>query len=213
MKRNDYYKNCKLKPTNLIEKRIEKVVKLIPDNNLKILDVGCADATYSSFYKKRTNTVWGIDICKHSLQHKTKIDKIIIQDSELKWRVNNKSFDYVVMSAYLEHIFDYNFQLKQANRVLKPDGHLIICSPNFGYIMDRIRFFFGMDGTIIYGNDEHIHQFTKIRLKKALLKNNFKPLYWEGDEFRIPIIKKRSLFLEKKLASWCPCLIVDSIKI
>lgn len=48
-----------------------------------------------------------------------------------QWPFANDKFDAVLMINLLEHLFDYNFALSQAGRVLKNNGKIIVVVPFF----------------------------------------------------------------------------------
>ena len=210
MKKEEYYKHNQM-VVIATEQWIERIIKLIPNTSLKILDVGCAEGTYSSMLKTNKKEVWGIEISKEaSISARNRIDKVITQNSEKKWNIPSNFFDTVTMLRYLEHVFDYNFQLQEARRVLKKNGSLIIFSPNIS-ILERIRLLFGQYPR--YADDiEHIREFTKPFLLKILKENNFDSIHCEGWGFMIPKIKIRIKILEKTSPNLCPCLIIKAIK-
>lgn len=160
MKRKDHYKNCQEVTTTIDQLWIQRVIKLVPDSNLRILDVGCGDGTFSTFLKQGSNEVWGIEISEmRGARAQSKIDKVIIQDAEREWKVPANYFNIITMFAYLEHVFDYNFQLCQARLALKRNGYLIISSPNLS-ILERLRLLFGRIPAYA-SSIEHIRLFTK----------------------------------------------------
>lgn len=212
MDRKSYYAEKEIDEIKVIEEWIYKVCKIVPDSNHAILDVGCGEGTYSAFLKKGGNEVWGLEISERAGEiAQGKIDRVIIQDAEKEWEVPSNYFDVVTMLRLLEHVFNYNFQLLQARRVLKENGQLIIFGPNMS-ILERIRLLFGR--VPAYASCmEHIRQFTKPFLFKILKENGFKPIYCEGYKFMIPHIKLRIKLVEKFFPNSCPCLFVKAIKI
>lgn len=211
MKKENYYKNKEIEENKFTEEWIYKVIELIPDHSCKILDVGCGEGTYSALLKKTGNEVWGIEISeKASERVRTKIARVIVQDAEKVWKIPSNHFDIVTMLRYLEHVFDYNFQLQEARRVLKENGELIIFSPNMS-ILERARLLFGCVPAYAL-HMEHIRQFTKPFLFKILKENGFKPVHCEGYMFMIPKIKLRIKLFEKISPNSCPCLLIKAIK-
>lgn len=208
MKRKKYYYDSSL-ITPFTEEWIYDVINILPKEKIKILDIGCGDGTYSSLLKLDKNEVWGMEISKKSVElSKEKIDCVIHQDAEEGWNVPSNSFDVVTMLRYLEHVFDYNFQLREAHRVLKDRGLLIIYSPNMS-ILERIRLLFGF--VPAYESDmEHIRQFTKPFLYKILKENGFNPEYCQGSMFILPKIKKRIKIIERFSPNSCPAIIIKA---
>ena len=76
----------------------------------------------------------------------------------------DSEFDFVVMSATIEHIIDPDSALKEIKRVIKNEGVLIITWPN--PFWDRINQVFVDTG--------HCKKFTFKKMKKLLQNNGFK---------------------------------------
>lgn len=107
---------------------------------------------------------------------------------------NSEQFDYVIMSEVIEHLLEnVDLPLKEAARVLKKDGRLIISTPNACELGKRLLFLFGhniyFDIRTFYSRDKykrHNREFTMAELKWLLRKNGFcvrKSRYlssWEG---------------------------------
>lgn len=95
--------------------------------NRRVLDIGCGTGEYSNLFKK--NYYIGIDISREYIDHakKTKNGKFVVMDAtEIKF--DNESFDFVLIAAILHHLDDNdtNKVLKEAKRVLKKDGKILI---------------------------------------------------------------------------------------
>ena len=212
MKKENYYQNKEVEKIRVLEPWINQVTGLIPNCNHKILDVGCGEGSYSTLLKKDGNEVWGIELSEKAGKiARSQIDRVIIQDAEKAWSVPLEYFDVVTLLRYLEHVFDYNFQLRQCRRALKTGGQLVMYSPNIS-ILEKIRLLTGR--VPAYASDmEHIRQFTKPFLFKILRENGFKPIYCEGYKFVIPHAKFRIRPFEKIFPNSCPCIFLKAVKV
>lgn len=210
MKKKDYYNDNPIEVANT-EQWIEEIEKIVDIDRQRILDVGCGEGSYSAFLNREAREVWGIETStKSAMLAQKKIKTVIIQDAEEEWQVPSNFFDTVIMLRYLEHVFDYNFQLQEANRVLKNHGSLVIFSPNMS-ILERFRLLFGRYP--MYANNiEHIRQFTKPFLYKILNDNKFEPIYCKGWGFVIPQIGLRIKTIEITNPNFCSSLIIKAIK-
>lgn len=209
MKIADYYK--KYQHTGLSLKdfnpsRITRTLELVPERGHRILDIGCANGVLSELFKKSGNSVVGIEINEKLVEEARKrIDKVLKSDIEERWPVPSSRFDVIVMSAILEHIFDYHHLLNEANRVLKVRGQLIIAVPNPVNLYDRLRVLFGKQ-PIWYKDYGHVRLWTKPFLRDILNMHGFNIIRWLGAE-------RLLTFLENMYPTFCRILICKAIKV
>ncbi len=81
----------------------------------------------------------------------------------------NDSFDVVIMNAVLEHFYCPLTAIKEAKRVLKSGGELIIQVPNIDCIELKI---FRKHARFLHV-PQHLNQFSPSTLKQALVQNGF----------------------------------------
>ena len=150
------------------------MAKLVEDNSLNILDVGCYDAIISQNYKKNTNYVTGIDIHEEPLKKASELlDEVHLIDLDYDWTLESNLYDVVVMSAVLEHVFDYKNVFSEVRRVLKDGGVFINAVPNVASIRGRIELLMGKVPAW-YTNFEHIRLWTRYWLNEQLAVYGFK---------------------------------------
>ena len=126
-------------------------------NRLMVLDVGCGDGVISEPISKMGNYVTSIDLPTITMvAHKRRVSSVVSGDAEqLAFKPN--SFDLVLASEVVEHLWNPNSFFEEATRVLKPKGHLIIETPE------------GKEG-LRY--DAHKHYFT-VEILKQMLDTRF----------------------------------------
>ena len=96
----------------------------------KILDVGCGNGALKQLFPQ--NTLVGIDKLAASIKLALKAGynqahKVDIDTKKLPFK--NRSFDVVVCSHVLEHLFQPLFATEEMYRVLKPKGFLFVSVP------------------------------------------------------------------------------------
>lgn len=116
--------------------RIAHFLELINDEHkVNVLDYGCGWGIFSKLIQEKSKNlnVEGIDLDPMSLS----IAKDIVGELESLHFFNkkiidyaNKSFDYVLSMQVIEHVHNPGNYLREINRVLRDDGHLIISLPN-----------------------------------------------------------------------------------
>src|SRR3989344_2252340 len=108
---------------------------LNPKKNEKILDIGCGDGVWYNELRKRSFNVTGIDISEHDLDilnrraKEMNLESDILKADAQKMPFKNESFDKAYSICTFEHIRDDEKVFKEAYRVLKPNGTLIISIP------------------------------------------------------------------------------------
>jgi len=110
--------------------RINKVLSIIKGRpNSKLLDIGCGfNYKFLLEVEPYINEGYGIDFKVPELKReKIKTKQIKISD---KLPFNENSFDFVIMLAVLEHLNCPIEIVKEVERILKPNGKLILTVPS-----------------------------------------------------------------------------------
>ena len=120
-----------------------------------ILDVGCGSKPYKNLFNYEKYI--GMDIENPGHDHKNE-DIDVFYDGTI-FPFEDKTFDGVLANQVLEHVFNPDEFLKQINRVLKVNGHLLLTVP---FIWDE------HEQPYDYG------RYSSFGLKSLLEKNGFK---------------------------------------
>jgi SAM-dependent methyltransferase len=111
--------------------RIQTISDMISrlGNGLRVLDVGCGHGIISEHIWKMGNDVTCVDLPTiTSLAHRRRVLLVVAADAEnLAFAPN--SFDVVLASEVLEHLWNPHGFLDEAYRVLRSNGYLIIEVP------------------------------------------------------------------------------------
>ena len=175
------YKKGKLQYNSKGERvRLEKIIELVGTGN-KVLDIGCYDGTLGNVLIKKGNEVYGIEISKEVAEiAKRKGLKVKIQDFASHFDFDNKFFDLVVAAEVIEHIVDTDSFIEEIKRVLKPNGFLVLTTPNIASLGRRLYLLFGKNpyfeaslGYPQYAHAGHIRFFTKGLLTDFLKYKEF----------------------------------------
>ncbi len=182
---------------SLIEPRVDKI---------KVLDIGCYDGEISKRIKNKLGNceVYGIDISDNTREEAEK-KGIIFKSNDLNEGIDfpDNMFDLVFAGEIIEHIYDTDFFVDEIKRILKPEGILVITTPNFLSLGRRISYLIGrgvyMEASLTYPKNPqpagHIRFFTKDLLIGFMGCKGFKIEKYLSDT--INFIGFRSDFLAK----------------
>ena len=92
----------------------------------KILDYGCGSRPYEHLFSRATKYT-GIDVTSSGHNHET--SKVDVFFDGVRIPFPDSSFDSVVAFEVFEHLFDLPNALSEINRVLRPNGRLLISVP------------------------------------------------------------------------------------
>lgn len=100
-----------------------------------VLDVACGEGYGSALLSEVASDVVGVDISPEAVAHasKTYRDRAnlrFLQQSAFNTGLPDASFDLVVSFETIEHLLEQDAMLAELRRVLKPEGLLLISSPN-----------------------------------------------------------------------------------
>ena len=87
------------------------------------LDLGCGNKPYETIYNPLTKQQTGCDAIQSD---KNKVDVVCLA-TDLKFE--NDSFDSILCTQVLEHVYDHHTMMKEVFRVLKPGGHIMLTVP------------------------------------------------------------------------------------
>ncbi len=137
------------------------LTRTLSDNKNKILDIGCGTGKNLEMLAAFGQT-WGIDASAEALRfcRRRRLPHVSVQ-SAIKTNFADQSFDLVTMLDVLEHI-DERRALKEAYRILKPGGKILITVPSYSWLWSQ--------WDVIL---KHKRRYTKSQLTAALMRQGF----------------------------------------
>lgn len=135
----------------------------------RLLDVGCAAGFFLNVAKKRGWETYGVEPGRWLADWGNKKFGLKIKPCTLrKARFPSNYFDVVTMWDVLEHVPDPKGELREAYRVLKKGGLLVVNFPNIGSKLARLA---GRKWWFLLS--VHLYYFTPKTLKQMLEKTGF----------------------------------------
>ena len=140
------YQNNKLrgsrdpKQVNIGSRIIVDVVASFYDENLrlhaqgKLVDLGCGNVPLYNSYKEYVNEIYCVDWA-NSFHENQFLD--LVQDLNEPLKIENTSFDTIILSDVLEHIRKPESLIKEMFRILQPNGKIILNVPFFYWLHEE----------------------------------------------------------------------------
>ena len=124
--------------TTLFKTRIIKSLFDKKDPKLKLLDAGCGSGFMLSALHEYYEEGYGIDMSPEAIKFGEQFTKakLMIGNAE-KLDFKDAEFDCIVSTDAFEHIPDDNAAMREAHRVLKPGGFIIIYTPSEEGILSK----------------------------------------------------------------------------
>jgi|TARA_R110000824_G_scaffold113994_1_gene264148 SAM-dependent methyltransferase len=165
------------------QKRVLSLAALQPlgnPENVRILDYGCGDAKMVQFFYEQGYQVEGTDISAVVINKNTEDYphlnfKLATPENPAPYPDN--SFDAIFSSEVIEHVYDVDFVFSEFNRMLRPEGKLLLTTPYHGLVKNLVIALFYFD-THYSPTWEHIRFFTKNSLGQVCRAHGFTPSKW-----------------------------------
>ncbi len=146
------------------------------NSNFKILDFGCGDGRYLSFFKQffKKNNIFGVEISQTRYERCKKIgwENVFKINKLEKLPFDEQYFDCINFEQVIEHIQEdeIEFYLKEFIRILKNNGKMIFLTPNYP-IKRFYDIFHGIrnyDIKRIFDDPTHVSKYNFNKLYKLL---------------------------------------------
>jgi SAM-dependent methyltransferase len=145
---------------------LELMAQHAPAGRRRLLEVGTGAGL---FLKSATRAGWdasGLDLSAEGVAFaRERLGLDVRQEPAERMSFAPGTFDVAVMLDVIEHLFDPRAVLTATRRALKPDGILVVMTPNFDALS---RFVLGVDWAVL-SPLEHLYYYTETTLA-AMLK-------------------------------------------
>ena len=176
-----------------------------PAQGEKILDFGCGWGNISLTLQKKGFEVIGLDysrvaieICKESARSLDLDETRFICLDVTETQFEDNSIDVIYCADLVEHLYPgiYLGLIKEAHRILKENGKLIIYTPNPSHILEFLKRY----NIVLKKDVSHVDFKTMKVMKKTLSENGFEIVRACFIESHLPVLNK----IEKTLMNLIP---------
>jgi 2-polyprenyl-3-methyl-5-hydroxy-6-metoxy-1,4-benzoquinol methylase len=143
------------------------------------LDIGCATGLLLDHMQKKGWECRGVELCRESAEYGVRRFGLTIFIGTLEQAsFSDSSFDVVHLSHLIEHVIDPRSLLVEIRRILKPEGHMILTTPNVDGLQARTARERWRSAI-----PDHVYLFSKRTMRSLLLSTGFavlKQISWGG---------------------------------
>ncbi|MGC6431481.1 MAG: class I SAM-dependent methyltransferase [Jejuia sp.] len=177
------YKN---KPKGYYDNIRQEMLRYLPENAKKVIDIGCGNGAFASVIKAQNSAeVWGIEYMEtHAIEAQSKLDKVFIGKCEdFIEDLPDNYFDVIYFNDVLEHLAYPDEVLKVIKPKLSINGIVISSIPNMRFYKTFKRLLFQKDwryddhGVM---DKTHLRYFTSKSIKRMYNELGYKILKHEG---------------------------------
>jgi 2-polyprenyl-3-methyl-5-hydroxy-6-metoxy-1,4-benzoquinol methylase len=135
------------------------VLRCVPQDASRVLDLGCGTGAFAAELKKRSSLeLVGVTYSSVEGQEASQcMDRVVVADLNTFDFSDLGTFDCVVMSHVLEHLYDPAGLLVRLKAALSPGAIVIIALPNILAWRQRIQFLLGRFRYADYGPMDRTH--------------------------------------------------------
>jgi 2-polyprenyl-3-methyl-5-hydroxy-6-metoxy-1,4-benzoquinol methylase len=176
-------------------------------NKGRVLDLGCGNGSLSHELSKLGFEVHGVDQSDSGIQiAREAFPQVRFSLGDVEEELSPdpfqaESFDVVVSTEVVEHLYRPRRLIQNAFRLLKPSGHFIVSTPYHGWLKNLALALSGkMDNhfTALWDGG-HIKFWSRKTLSGLLTENGFTDLRFVGTG-RVPYIWKSMILIARKPA-------------
>ncbi len=176
-----FYENVYVAGTEIPRASKLYTIDCVPTGgNLRVLDVGCGSGMNAMGIAAKGHRLHGIDISEAAIQkYRDHGFEGSVCDLETGLDFPDASFDLVFCSEVIEHMTAPELLASEMSRVLKPNGLLVLSTPNSAFWVYRLFSVLGYTLSEVQ-HPKHFHFFSRRSLLKLLRGVGFVPRQLSG---------------------------------
>lgn len=134
------------------DRRLDMIRQQVPLEGARVLDVGCGVGAYMEKFRALTAEAFGVDIDLGKLDsaRSDKQLKTLALSASETLPFKDNTFDAVLLHEVIEHVTDDRRTIREAHRVVKQGGTVLVFAPNRLYPFETHGAYLGKH--YIFGN-------------------------------------------------------------
>ena len=165
----------------------------------RLLDYGCGDGQFLNMAKEFSGKVCGVDVSSVAIEKASKaypeIPFVLLEGDKLPFAEG--SFDTISVIDVLEHLLDVETALEEMNRVLAPNGCLLIATSELTRLKMMLISLAFLD-KYFFPSSPHIRYFTRKSLAQILNKKGFEVVAYKKNRTYFGFIPQGQLVVARK---------------
>ncbi len=174
------------KPAGYYDNVRYEMLKYLPENPGKIMDVGCGNGAFAKVVKEKTGAeVWGMEyVTREAAEAAKMLERVFAGRCEDNIdELPDSYFDLVYFNDVLEHLVDPYDVLARFRKKMAPGGIVVSSIPNIRYHNALIPILFKKEFKYeSFGVMDHTHLrfFTKKSIRRMFEEQGYEILLHEG---------------------------------
>lgn len=136
----------------------------------RLLEIGCGAGFFLKAAERNGWDAWGLELSEAGAAFATeRLGLRVVREQAERASFDEGSFDVVAMFDVIEHLLDPMAVLRSTHRLLRPNGVLLISTPN----LDALSRLAMGAGWAVLSPSEHLYYFTERTLQAVLERAGF----------------------------------------
>lgn len=148
------------------KEKVARLLRRLDFHDKAVFDLGCSQGTVSRQLRRRGGGRWAhadLDFC-NLRSARVVLGASVLQVGPASLPFADETFDVVLLLDFLEHVDDDAGVLREARRILRPGGRVVISTPISGgfFLLNRLKHRFGLTPEI-YGHKREGYSLAELR--------------------------------------------------
>jgi SAM-dependent methyltransferase len=202
----EFYERCWKdvgpQPTYLAGDRLAVILQVLAKLDVRrILDAGCGNGWFTAHLKKAGFDVVGLDVSgtaiKVARQAYPDIEFVCAPLDRERWPFGDASFDVILATEVIEHIYDTEVMFAEMARCCRPGGYALLTTPYHALLKNLVIALVCFDRHFDV-RGPHVRFYSRKSLTRVLRDYGFEPRLWRWIGRVRPIAKSVLVLAQRR---------------